>query len=66
VLDDNGTVIDEGFTTAASMEVGQFGPFSAIADFDDPQTGIGRIEVFNLSARDGSVENLVTVLVRFL
>lgn len=65
ILDGNGTVIGEGFTTAASPEVGQFGPFTVAAQFTSPQTPFGKVEVFDYSARDGSVENLVTVIVQF-
>lgn len=65
VLDGNGAVIGEGFTTAASTEMGQFGPYSVAAGFDPSATPLGKIEVFDYSARDGSVENLVTVVVQF-
>ena len=65
VRDNNGTVIGEGFTTATSPEMGQFGPYAAAAAFSQPRTEIGQVEVFNLSARDGSVENLVVIPVIF-
>lgn len=65
VLDGDGTVLAEGFTMAASPDVGQFGPYSVDVLFDRPLTTYGKVEVFNLSARDGSVENLVTVIVQF-
>ncbi|MHB0916082.1 MAG: Gmad2 immunoglobulin-like domain-containing protein [Thermoleophilia bacterium] len=65
ILDDTGSVIAEGFTTAASEEMGEFGPYAISADFTPPATAFGKLEVFNYSARDGSVENLVTVIVRF-
>jgi len=65
ILDENGTVIGEGFTTAAATDVGLFGPYTVAAVFSPPLTPVGRIEVFNYSARDGSVENLVTVRVMF-
>lgn len=65
ILDNNGKVLAEGFTTAMSPDVGQFGPYTVNAEFPQPETPIGKVEVFDYSARDGSVENLVTVLVRF-
>lgn len=65
ILDETGSIISEGFTTAASPEMGEFGPYALTADYTPPATATGKLEVFNYSARDGSVENLVTVIVRF-
>lgn len=65
ILDGDGNIVKEGFTTAASLEMGEFGPYSIAAEFTRPPTGVGKVQVFNYSARDGSVENLVTVLVVF-
>lgn len=66
VKDSAGAVLDEGFTTAASPDIGQFGPFVAYANYTAVAGEEGAVEVFVYSAKDGSEEEMVRVPVRFV
>jgi hypothetical protein len=63
--DMDGTVLAVGHTTAAAADVGQFGPYSATSAFTAPKGAIGMLEVFDISAKDGSEIDRVVVPVRF-
>jgi len=63
VLDENGTVIGEGFVMV-DAEFGQVGPFSGSVAYTAPgTTQLGRIQVFSVSPRDGAWEHLASVTV---
>lgn len=65
VLDGKGVVLAEGTTIANAPDVGQFGAFSVTPTWNTPKTITGTIEVFDYSAKDGSVIDLVTIPVGF-
>lgn len=63
VLDENGTVIGEGFVMV-DAEFGQVGPFTGTVTYTTPaSTQLGRIQVFGVSPRDGAWEHLASVTV---
>jgi len=64
VRDALGNVIAEGFGTATG-EIGTWSPFTLAASIKPPQAQMGLVEVFDYSAKDGSVENLFSVPVKF-
>jgi len=53
------SVVAESFVTALSPDVGQFGPFAAQLNFAD--SGPAFLDVFNYSAKDGQLENMVRI-----
>lgn len=62
VTDDRGTVVSEGFTTAASPDVGRPGPFQVTAYYDAPPlSSRGSLMVYESSAKDGEPIHVVTV-----
>lgn len=63
--DINGGVVKEGYTTASSPEVGQFGPYTATLVFTPPATQLGTLEVFQYSAQDGTPIDMVIIPVIF-
>jgi hypothetical protein len=65
VRDADGTVLAQGFGTAQSPDIGQFGPLSSVIAFSEPEGERGTIEVFTLSANDGSETDMVVIPVRF-
>jgi len=64
VLDKNGATLAEGFTTATRGAPDR-GDFELRLTFDPPPAGQGYVEVFEISAKDGSEQNKVTVPVRW-
>lgn len=60
LVDSNGTIITETFTTANSPDVGQFGPFEKSINFSTDDTS-GTLQVFQYSAKDGSIIDLVEI-----
>jgi hypothetical protein len=60
VLDQNGNVVGEGFTTA-SCGTGCRGDFVATAEYEVDHDQPGTIRVFESSAKDGSAINLVEI-----
>jgi cytoskeletal protein RodZ len=62
--DSRGNVLAEGFTTAEAPDIGQFGPYRVMVNFETEDRN-GRLEVFSLSPRDGSEINKVTLPLRF-
>ena len=65
IKDSDGRVLAETTTTAASPDVGQFGPFSVSVSFGQPTGTTGTVEVYTLSAKDGSEIDKLTIPVRF-
>ena len=66
VKDADGNVLAEGSGYANSPDIGQFGPFSVSANFSQPATNTGVVEVFVYSAKDGSEADLVSIPVEFV
>ncbi|MFH0892426.1 MAG: Gmad2 immunoglobulin-like domain-containing protein [Candidatus Falkowbacteria bacterium] len=58
-------ILASAFTTASSTEVGEYGDFSKSVPYSDPGTATGFLEVFTISAQDGSEIDKVITLVRF-
>lgn len=65
LTDDDGNILAEGITTATPSDIGEFGPFEVRISYDEPRTDTGMVEVFSVSAMDGSEINKVFVPVRF-
>lgn len=66
VLDEVGMVIGQGYVIV-DAEFGQRGPFTGSIDFTPPASAqIGRIQVYNISPRDGAIEHLNSILVDLL
>lgn len=65
LLDSKGGIIAEGFTTANSPDIGQFGPFRAELVYQAENDGAGTIEVFWYSAKDGTPADVVTIPVTY-
>lgn len=65
LLDAQGHILTQGFTTADAPDIGEFGDFSITASYTPTQASTGTLEIFSLSPMDGSVINLVTAPVRF-
>ena len=65
VLDDEGRLIGQGFAVV-DAEFGQFGPYEGTVAFQAPAGAeFGRVQVFRTSPRDGAIEHLASVSVRF-
>lgn len=65
VKDEDGTVIAEGFGTATAPDIGQFGPLVTYAAYSATPGEVGTVEVYSLSARDGSEQDMVRIPVTF-
>lgn len=64
--DENGVTISEGFSYVNSPDIGIPGPFEVKAFFDlIPATQTGTLEVFEISARDGSEIHKASAKVSF-
>ena len=57
----DGSVISEGMGTANAPDMGQFGPFETEVSYSLPQGTSGILEVFDYSAKDGAVQDLVSI-----
>jgi len=66
IKDSTGAVLAEGTGMANSPDAGQFGPYEISAAFNKPNSEKGIVEVFDYSAKDGSVQDLVIVPVTFI
>jgi hypothetical protein len=64
VLGPNGRELASGHATAVG-EMGQHNPFSIPVRLSGPLRALGEVRIFEYSAKDGSVINLVRVPVRF-
>lgn len=65
LTDGNGTELVEGIATADAPDIGQFGEFTITANYAEPTTATGTLEVFQYSAMDGSEVDKVTIPVTF-
>ncbi len=63
--DASGAVIVEKFGTASAEEVGEFGTFGELLLFDEIAEQTGVLEVFSISAVDGSEQDLVSIPIKF-
>ncbi len=63
--DADGKEVVKKTATAAASDVGQFGAFGELLLFDQPKTDTGTLEVFDYSAKDGAVQDLVQIPVKF-
>jgi len=64
VKDEDGSEILESFVTAMSLDIGQFGPFSAVVDVSAAKGQNLTVEVFQYSAKDGTEIDKVTIQVK--
>ncbi|MFO0704742.1 MAG: Gmad2 immunoglobulin-like domain-containing protein [Candidatus Andersenbacteria bacterium] len=65
LLDGDGTVLAEAVATAQASDVGRFGQFETEVAFGQTKYPHGTLEVFQVSARDGSEIDKVTLPIRF-
>lgn len=65
LLDADETVLAEGYVMTNALDVGEFGDFTIITSYAAPSGVAGTLEVFDYSAKDGSVIDLVRVSVVF-
>lgn len=59
--DSRGNILFEGYTVAQSPDSGLYGRFNIQLGYASTTDGLGIIEIFNYSAKDGSEENIVRV-----
>ncbi|MHB9032463.1 MAG: Gmad2 immunoglobulin-like domain-containing protein [Anaerolineae bacterium] len=65
ILDETGKEIGSGSVTVAA-EFGQYGPFTGVVTFTVPSKAqVGKVQVYSISARDGSIDHLNSVTVKF-
>ncbi len=65
LLDTDGTLLTEGAAMTNAPDVGEFGNFTVTTSYDTPTGTVGTLEVFDYSAKDGAVIDLVTFPVKF-
>lgn len=63
--DSAGKEVVKKTVTYSAADAGQFGDFGELLLFDNPKTDKGTLEVFDLSAKDGAVQDLVSIPVKF-
>lgn len=64
ILDENGKIIGQG-TVMVNAEFGQYGPFSGTITFTIPAVAqVGKVQVYSVSARDGSIDHLNSVMIK--
>jgi LysM repeat protein len=64
ILGEDGSILGQG-TALVNAEFGQYGPFTGTITFTMPTTAqIGKIQVFSVSARDGSIDHLNSVMIK--
>ncbi|PIR88059.1 MAG: hypothetical protein COU10_01260 [Candidatus Harrisonbacteria bacterium CG10_big_fil_rev_8_21_14_0_10_45_28] len=60
--DEYGNLLANGYSSTNASDIGQFGPFVVSLWYDErADNTLATVEVYNQSARDGSVENLVSI-----
>ena len=65
VRDADGSVLVEDFTTANAPDIGEFGSFRAELFYPEPEGSEGTLEVYSVSARDGSEIDKVEISIVF-
>lgn len=63
--DGDGKEVTKKTVTYTAEDPSQFGDFGELLLFDVPKTDTGTLEVFDNSAKDGAVQDLVTIPVKF-
>ncbi len=63
--DSNDETFVDTFTTAEGADIGEFAEFKKTINFSVPETSEGTIEIFEVSPKDGSEINKVTIDLRF-
>lgn len=63
--DSSGKEVAKKTATYTAADPSQFGDYGELMLFDAPGTDTGTLEVFTNSAKDGSVQDLVKIPVRF-
>lgn len=63
--DGDGKEVAKKTVTATAPAAGQFGDYGELLLFDAPKTDKGTLEVFDNSAKDGAVIDLVSIPVKF-
>lgn len=63
--DADGKEITKKTVTYTAEEPSQFGQYGELLLFDAPKTDTGTLEVFTYSAKDGAVQDLVRIPVKF-
>ncbi|MBI2637037.1 MAG: Gmad2 immunoglobulin-like domain-containing protein [Parcubacteria group bacterium] len=63
--DATGAVMAEKSVAASAAEGSEFGSFGELLLFDDAAAGAGVLEVFSEGAFDGSVQDLVSIPIKF-
>lgn len=63
--DSGGKIIKEKTATYQASDTGQFGAFGELLIFDKPETDTGTLEVFSLSAKDGTEIDKITIPLKF-
>jgi hypothetical protein len=65
VQDSNGVILAQGYSMSDAPDVGVFGGYTLNVTYKKPTAQTGVVEVFDYSAKDGAVENLVSIPVFF-
>ena len=65
VLDADFTVLAEGYVMTNAPDMGEFGDFTITTSYNAPTGTAGKVEVFDYSAKDGSVIDLAEVPIVF-
>lgn len=65
LINSNGDIIAEGFSTADALDIGQFGPFRGELVYQSETDGAGTLEVFWYSAKDGTPADVVVIPVTY-
>lgn len=64
IKDKNGKVLTETYATTDG-DIGEFGDFEALVEFEKSDAGEGAVEVYQISAEDGSEDDKVIIPVKF-
>jgi len=65
VVDSSGKILASGNTTAKASKTGDYSDFSISVTFPTPTTSDGKVEVYQVSAKDGSEIDKVSIPVKF-
>ncbi|MEI6627265.1 MAG: Gmad2 immunoglobulin-like domain-containing protein [bacterium] len=65
VKDGNGKELAGGYGTTNAKDIGLFGYFELKIEDIQPMTATGSVEVFDYSMKDGSVQDLVVIPIKF-
>jgi spore germination protein GerM len=63
--DQNGNILAQGNGTANAPDAGQYGNFEITENYTLPSRDTGTLEVFDYSAKDGSMIDLVSIPIKF-